>query len=73
MYPHDSGFAIYDRSAITALLIIIWARERGPARITRVLNTYSHVTPALQRRAAEAMDEVLGKELIESRELVAIP
>jgi len=27
----------------------------------------------LQKRAVEAMDEVLGKELIESRELVAIP
>ena len=27
----------------------------------------------MQRRAAEAIDEVLGKELLESRELVAIP
>ena len=45
----------------------------GHSDIQVTLTTYSHVTPALQRRAAEAMDEVLGKELIESRELVAIP
>ena len=45
----------------------------GHSDIQVTLNTYSHVTPTLQRRAAEGMDEVLGKELIESRELVAIP
>ena len=37
------------------------------------LDIYSHVIWALQKRAVEAMDEVLCKELIESRELVAIP
>jgi len=37
------------------------------------LNIYSHGIWALQKRAVEAMDEVLGKELIESRELVATP
>ena len=67
MYPHDSGFAIYDRSAITALLIN-YLRVRMRVRMIHV-----GTRPGMRRRAAEAMDEVLGKELIESRELVAIP
>jgi len=52
---------------------LVVSTNLGHSDIQVTLNTYSHVTPALQRRAAEAMDEVLGKELIESRELVAIP
>jgi integrase len=52
---------------------VVVSANLGHSDIQVTLNTYSHVTPALQRRAAEAMDEVLGKELIESRELVAIP
>ena len=52
---------------------LVVSTNLGHSDIQVTLNTYSHVTPTLQRRAAEAMDEVLGKELIESRELVAIP
>lgn len=32
----------------------------GHANISITLETYSHVTPALHRRAAEALDAVLG-------------
>ena len=52
---------------------LVVSTNLGHSDIQVTLNTYSHVTPALQRRAAEATDDVLGKELIESRELVAIP
>ena len=52
---------------------LVVSTNLGHSDIQVTLNTYSHVTLALQRRAGEASDEVLGKELIESRELVAIP
>ena len=52
---------------------LVVSTNLGHSDIQVTLNTYSHVTPALQRCAVEAMDKILGKELIESRELVAIP
>ena len=52
---------------------LVVSTNLGHSDIQVTLNTYSHVTPTLQRRAAEAMDEVLGKELVGNRELVAIP
>ena len=33
----------------------------GHSQISLTLNTYAHVVPALQRRAAAKMDEILGR------------
>ena len=42
---------------------LVVSTNLGHSDVQVTLNTYSHVTPQLQRRAADAMDSVLGEKL----------
>jgi integrase len=52
---------------------LVVSTNLGHSDVQVTLNTYSHVTPQLQRRAADAMDSVLGAQIVANRELAAVP
>ena len=52
---------------------LVVSTNLGHSDVQVTLNTYSHVTPQLQRRAADAMDSVLGTQIVSKRELEAVP
>ena len=52
---------------------LVVSTNLGHSDVQVTLNTCSHVTPQLQRRAADAMDSVLGTQIVAKRELEAVP
>jgi len=52
---------------------LIVSTNLGHSDVQVTLNTYSHVTPQLQRRAADSMDSVMGRQIVAKTEPVAVP
>ena len=67
MYEASGGFCYLRHTAATLLLgqgihPKIVSERLGHSRVSITLDLYSHVTPTMQRQAADAMDEVLSAD-----------